>query len=135
VFGWDQDLVMAGVVMSEMAVSVVVCTYNRARELGSAVDSLLWQEISDDMSYDILVVDNASTDDTQRVIDRFANQSKGRVRGCLEPSPGVAKARNLGVQLARGDWIAFFDDLDFRDEREMFGGIGAQEDTDREGQF
>lgn len=120
-FGWDQDHDRAGFVMSEMAVSVVVCTYNRARELESAVESLLQQDTGDDLSYEVLVVDNASTDETRHVIDTLVTQSDGRVRGCFEPKPGVAMARNLGVQQARGDWIAFFDDDQVADRNWLAG--------------
>jgi len=102
-----------------MDVSVVVCTYNRARLLAEALASLVRQQTGDRFQYEVLVVDNGSTDETPQVVAEAARlpaaaggRSSGpqSVRWVREPRPGVAAARNCGVGNARGRWIAFFDD-------------------------
>jgi glycosyltransferase involved in cell wall biosynthesis len=91
-------------------VSVVVCTYNRAELLRDTLASLKVQETGAGFSYEVVVIDNASTDDTPRVIERAACDSPVLLRGVREPKPGVAAARNRGIREAIGEWIAFFDD-------------------------
>lgn len=96
--------------MSEVDVSVIVCTYNRAQMLGEALRSLLPLETNGLFRYEILVIDNASTDETPQVVQEIANASTVPIRLVHEPKGGVSFARNRGVVEAHGDWIAFFDD-------------------------
>lgn len=91
-------------------ITVVVCTFNRAAMLREALASLVHLR-TDGFTFDIVVVNNASTDETPAVIDEFASRAAGvAVRGVLETRQGVAFARNRGIEEARGPWIAFFDD-------------------------
>src|SRR5262249_41598358 len=60
--------------------------------------------------YEVVVVDNASTDETAAVIAAAARHFPVPLRGVREPRPGVACARNRGIHEARGAWVAFFDD-------------------------
>ncbi len=98
-------------------ITVVVCTYNRADLLRSAVDSLLQLETDGRFTYEILVVDNASTDGTPGVITEAARGAPVPVRGVREPVQGVAAARNRGVRESAGRWVAFFDDDQTADPR------------------
>lgn len=91
-------------------ISVVVCTFNRAAWLRPAVESLLQQQTRGAFTFEVVVVDNASTDHTQQVIESLAAESGGVVRGCRELQQGVSHARNRGIAEAQGEWIAFFDD-------------------------
>jgi len=91
-------------------VSVVVCTYNRAEYLRRTLESLVIQNCSGKFSYEILVVDNASTDCTKDVVEQVAGNSKVRVRYVIAEKPGLANARNKGVAESRGEWIVCFDD-------------------------
>jgi glycosyltransferase involved in cell wall biosynthesis len=84
--------------------SVVLCTHNRATVLGEALDSLVKQDFSRS-AYEIIVVDNASTDETPEVVGRFSS-----VRCLCEPCLGLSPARNRGVQAAQGEIVAFIDD-------------------------
>lgn len=86
-------------------VSVVIPTWNRAHYLPSAIESALAQTFPD---REIVVVDNGSTDDTQRVLERYA----GHIRVVVQEQRGVAGARNRGIAEARGEWIAFLDSDD-----------------------
>jgi glycosyltransferase involved in cell wall biosynthesis len=88
--------------------SIVICTLNRASLLRMAVESVLAQEYSPDC-YELIVVDNGSTDDTREVVDRL---SAGRmnVHYFFEEKQGLSNARNLGWKEARGEYVGFLDD-------------------------
>jgi glycosyltransferase involved in cell wall biosynthesis len=90
-------------------VSIVLPTYNRAADLPQAINSALDQTAAPD-TYELIVVDNNSTDETSRVIDDLARQHPGRIHGVLERKQGVAFARNAGISAARAEIVAFFDD-------------------------
>lgn len=86
-------------------VSVVIPTYNRAWLLGRAIDSVLAQTFQ---SFEVLVVDDGSTDDTAAVVQAYGE----RVRYVRQENAGVAAARNTGVRLAHHELIAFLDSDD-----------------------
>lgn len=88
-------------------ISVVVSTYNRSKMLAGTIDGLLRQEGS--ATYEIIVVDNNSTDDTATVIQSFAQQSP-LVHYVFEPKQGVSYGRNAGITAARSDLLLFTDD-------------------------
>lgn len=89
-------------------ISVVLSTYNRADRLPAALDALLAQ--TGHVLYEIIVVDNNSTDDTAAVVHPIARHSAGRVRYAFEPRQGLSHGRNAGIALARSPIIAFTDD-------------------------
>lgn len=95
---------------SKLNITVVVCTYNRAEMFANALRTLLDLETDGLFSYEILVVDNASTDATAATAQALAAQTKVAVRYVLETKQGIVPARNRGVNEAAGEWIAFFDD-------------------------
>ncbi|WP_119069690.1 glycosyltransferase family 2 protein [Aggregatilinea lenta] len=86
-------------------ISVVVCTYNRAALLAQALDTLCAQTLDPDL-YEVLVIDNNSTDDTRATVERYAP----RIRHVLETAQGLSHARNRGWREARGTYIAYTDD-------------------------
>ncbi len=88
--------------MSQPRVSVVIPSYNCERYLPEAIDSVLAQTYQD---FEIIVVDDGSTDRTANVLSQYGD----RVRAVYQQNQGVANARNHGIQLARGEWIAFLD--------------------------
>ena len=90
-------------------VSVILPTYRRPEGLRRALASVLDQTFPPSR-YEVLVVDNNSPDDTAQVIDEFARAHPDRVRRILETRQGVSYARQAGIDQARGDIIAFFDD-------------------------
>jgi glycosyltransferase involved in cell wall biosynthesis len=89
------------------AVSVVLCTYNRSSLLADALDALV-NQADGTPPYEVIVVDNNSSDGTRDVIERLS--ASGLVRYGFEPRQGLSLARNHGVSLARADLFAFTDD-------------------------
>jgi len=88
--------------------SVVVCTYNRSNVLSTALDTLLDQSI-DPSLYEVIVVDNNSTDKTKEVVLDYATKDD-RVKYVLEEKVGLSHARNRGLIEASGDYIVYTDD-------------------------
>lgn len=88
-------------------ISVVIPTYNRARYLPEAIQSVLNQTYRD---FEIIVVDDGSTDDTQSILQAWIGQ--GLIRYHYQDNAGVSAARNTGVELAQGRLIAFLDSDD-----------------------
>jgi glycosyltransferase involved in cell wall biosynthesis len=97
-----------------MRVDVIVTTYNRAAMLEAALRSLLHQELGD-LSVDIIVVDNGSTDETRNVVDRLPVPPPLSLRYVVEREKGVAHARNRGLRESIAEWIAFLDDDEIAD--------------------
>jgi glycosyltransferase involved in cell wall biosynthesis len=83
-------------------VSVVVTTYNQARYIAATIRGVLHQTFRD---YEIVVVDDGSTDETLQEVRQFGSQ----LRAYRQPNQGVASSRNAGVRLAAGHFVAFLD--------------------------
>lgn len=93
-----------------MEITVVLCTYNRCKSLPQALESVLASKLPESMPWEVLVVDNNSTDQTQQVVEEFRVRDPARVRYLFEPLQGLSRARNAGIREARGEIIAFMDD-------------------------
>ncbi|MBP1693841.1 MAG: glycosyl transferase family 2 [Chloroflexi bacterium] len=91
-----------------ISISVVICTRNRASYLQEALASLAIQTLPSD-AFEILVVDNASTDTTQQVIEQEFNRLPN-LRSVHEPTLGLNYARNAGWKSALGEFVAYLDD-------------------------
>ncbi|WP_088892163.1 glycosyltransferase family 2 protein [Leptolyngbya ohadii] len=91
--------------ISAIRISAIICTHNRDGYLGKAIDSLLAQQF--DGSYEVLIVDNASTDRTREVVE---SRQSDNLRYAYEPTLGLSTARNTGANLARSEILAYLDD-------------------------
>jgi glycosyltransferase involved in cell wall biosynthesis len=96
--------------MGTPLISVIVPTYNRCDFLRDALQSLLRQETSGEFAFEIIVVDNASTDATKTVVEQLADDAPVPVRYFYSVPPGDAPTRNCGIAQAHGTWLAFLDD-------------------------
>jgi Glycosyl transferase family 2 len=85
--------------------SVIIPTYNRARFLARALDSVFAQTFKD---YEVIVVDDGSTDETQR----YLKSLKTRISSLKQPNRGPGAARNVGAKYAKGEYLAFLDSDD-----------------------
>ena len=112
-----------------MRVSVIVAAYNVAQQIRRALDSVAQQTFTD---WEIVVVDDASTDGTPFVVNALA-EVDARIRlVCQTWNQGPAAARNRGIAEARGEWIAVLDADDaWRPERlERLLAIADESDAD-----
>ena len=91
-------------------ISVLVCTYNRCQNLGGAIESIAAQSLPPSLQWEIVVVDNNSSDQTRQVVEDFGRRCPGHFRYLFEPRQGKSHALNTGIKEARGDIIAFIDD-------------------------
>jgi glycosyltransferase involved in cell wall biosynthesis len=91
-----------------MLVTVGICTYNRAESLRRTLDSLARMEIPDDIDWEIVIINNNSTDHTDEVIDEFRDRLP--VWREFEPRPGKSNALNRAIDAAHGDYILWTDD-------------------------
>ena len=91
-----------------MAVSLIICTRNRARYLSDTLGKLVL--LQNPESRELLLVDNGSTDDTKAAIEQYRNKIPGKLISLAEPQAGVARARNLGWKTSGNPFIAFIDD-------------------------
>lgn len=89
-------------------VSVIICTHNRAEILDKVLSNLISQTL-DFSFYEIIVVDNASTDNTKKIVEKYSKKFTN-LKYIYEPKLGLSRARNRGVKEARGKIITFIDD-------------------------
>ncbi|MFH1509080.1 MAG: glycosyltransferase family 2 protein [bacterium] len=89
------------------SITVVICTYNRAQLLKMALLSLVDQTL-DKSDFDVIVVDNNSTDDTKEISKSFEN--KLNLRYVVEKNQGLSYARNKGIEECQTNYISFLDD-------------------------
>lgn len=92
-----------------LRISVVICTRNRADYLRKALLSLVHQTINSSSDYEVIVVDNASNDNTVLVVEQFRS-TLPHLYYVYEPRIGLSWARNTGAQAAQSPYVAYLDD-------------------------
>jgi glycosyltransferase involved in cell wall biosynthesis len=93
-----------------MMISVVLCTYNRCESLAKALESAAALRLPPSIEWEVLVVDNKSTDGTREVVDGFCQRDPAHFRYLFEPQQGKSFALNSGIREAQGEVLAFMDD-------------------------
>ncbi len=88
-----------------LPISIIIPTFNRASLLKRALDSVYAQTLP---TFEVIVVDDGSTDDTADIIKNHYPQT----RYFFQNNQGVSAARNLGIENANGEWLAFLDSDD-----------------------
>src|SRR5687767_9573708 len=89
--------------------SIILPTYNRAHMIGGALETVRRQTFGD---YEVLIVDDGSTDGTPRMIQEWLKDRRLRYHR-LEKNIGNMHCRNLALGMARGEWITNIDSDDF----------------------
>lgn len=92
--------------MSTPLISVIIPTCNRAHVIEKAVRSVLEQTFAD---FELLIIDDGSSDNTQQVLEALQDE---RIRYVYQENAGACAARNHGIALAQGEYIAFHDSDD-----------------------
>ena len=105
--------------LSSARFTVVIAAFNAARTIGSSIRSVLRQTEQD---FEVIVVDDGSTDETAEAVGTFSGDSRIRLIG--QPNRGPAAARNTGLKAARSTYVSMLDadDLWLPDYLEVMGG-------------
>ena len=110
-----------------MLVSIIVPVYNTDKYLKRCIDSILSQKYTD---FELLLIDDGSTDRSGAICDEYAKMDS-RIRVFHKVNGGVSSARNLGLEHAQGEWVAFVDSDDRVEETfllTMSGNVSNQVD-------
>lgn len=91
-------------------VTVLVCTWNRATLLAETLGSLARMQIPANLRWDVVVVDNNSTDDTRAVVERCSRSFPAPLGYVFEPRQGKSSAMNAGIRITTAPIVAFADD-------------------------
>src|SRR5262245_12368939 len=91
------------------SVSIILPTYNRAKFLPGALDAIGSQRWTD---WELIVVDDGSTDDTREMVAELTRNWEQPVRYVYQENQGAYGARNRGLDMARGDFLALYDSDD-----------------------
>lgn len=111
--------------------SLIICTRNRSELFRLTLQSVQEMKVPAGLTWELIVVDNDSRDNTSEVFSEFAASSKIKSRYILEQTPGLAHARNRGIAEAEGEIILFTDDDVFVDQNwlvriaDVFATTGA----------
>ncbi len=92
-----------------MLVSVVITAYNYGRYIERAIRSAMSQSL-ERSSYEIIVVDDASTDETPKILENYTDEIR---MFRMDKNVGLAQSRNFGIQKARGQYVVFLDADDY----------------------
>ena len=96
--------------IKKMNITVILCTYNRYESLAKALDSLAALVVPETVEWNVLVVDNNSSDGTRAIVERFCQRYPSRFHYLFEPRQGKSYALNAGIHEASGEVLAFVDD-------------------------
>ena len=99
-------------------VSIVIPTYNHANYLSKALQSIVDQTYT---NWEAIIIDNHSLDDTEKLINQYSDP---RIKYLKVHNFGIiAKSRNEGIRVAKGDWIAFLDSDDYWEKNKIDGSL------------
>jgi glucosyl-dolichyl phosphate glucuronosyltransferase len=93
-----------------MNVSVIICTFNRGESLSQTLASVIRSKVPAEVEWEIVVVDNNSTDHTKELVTDFSKRHPRWITYMFEPRQGKSFALNAGIRVARGEVLAFTDD-------------------------
>src|ERR1019366_3158512 len=93
-----------------MKTTVIVCTYNRCQVLAKTLESVAASKVPDSVEWEVLIVDNNSSDQTREVVEDFCRRYPGRFRYLFERRQGLSSARNAGIRESQSEILAFTDD-------------------------
>ena len=97
---------------TSLGVTIIVCCYNSAKRLPETLKHIAMQQVPDSIPWEVIVVDNASTDDTSAVAKLEWNKYKLDIPFLIvhQPNAGLSYAREKGLQVSRYDYCLFCDD-------------------------
>lgn len=99
-------------------ISLIICCYNSAKRLPSTLEYIVKQKVSSSINWEVIIVNNASTDDTESVAKNFwaTQHCNVPLNIVFEPMAGLSNARKKGVEVANFEYLIFCDDDNWLDE-------------------
>lgn len=97
-------------------ISVCIATYNREKLLKKLLDSLINQKSDGSFEFEIVIADNNPEGSARSVVEEFIKKSKISIRYFIQPVKNISLTRNVCIQNAAGDYLAFIDDDEIADE-------------------
>ena len=94
--------------MNEVLFSIILPTYDRSNLIKTAIESVINQEYK---NWELIIIDNYSKDNTEELVKNFSDKRIIFIK--FKNNGIIAKSRNYGVKLAKGDYIAFLDSDDW----------------------
>ena len=105
---------------NKIEVSVIIPVYNVEKYLVACIDSLMCQG---DLSMEFILVDDGSTDLSGKIADEYAKK-EDRIKVIHQENGGASAARNAGLDVAQGEYIAFLDSEDWISWKDKHGSAG-----------
>ncbi|WP_283703968.1 glycosyltransferase family 2 protein [Clostridium perfringens] len=97
-------------------ISIITASYNAERFIKNTIESVLKQTYQ---NWEMIIIDDCSSDNTESIVNRYVELDKRIKFYKLEKNSGAAIARNLGINKANGEFIAFLDSDDLWDENKL----------------
>jgi succinoglycan biosynthesis protein ExoM len=114
-------------------ISVLICTFKRPKLLRRLLDDLIRQETDGVFSYSIVVADNDGSRSAESLVSEFAAATAIPVTYCVQPEQNISLTRNVAIQNATGNYIAFIDDDEFPMQRWLVTLLNACKKYDVDG--
>lgn len=111
----------------DIKLSAVICTHNRCKVFSDTLRSFMEMELPESSRFELLLVDNCSTDDTRSVAESFVEEHGEFSKYIYEPRQGLSYARNAGIRAANGETVAFLDDDIYLDKKWLVAMLNALE--------
>lgn len=90
--------------------SIIVPVYNVEKYLNNCLDSIINQTYK---NFEVIIVNDGSPDNSQKIIDKYANKYPDKIKSYIKKNGGLGSARNFGIERANGEYICFVDSDDF----------------------
>ena len=116
-----------------LKVNIIIATYNRALMLKKALKSILEQKTDESFIFDVLVIDNNSSDATKNIVEEMMPQFQGKLQYIFEAIQGKSYALNSGINLSVGDILVFTDDDIIADEHWLLNIVNCFKETGCDG--
>ena len=100
--------------MEKFELSIIIPCYNVEKYIDECINSVLEQDVN---SYEILLINDGSTDNTLNILESYRKNSKIKVIN--QQNGGLSKARNIGLLNAKGEYILFLDSDDFIEKKSL----------------
>lgn len=110
-----------------MKLSVIVPAFNAENTICQCIDSILGQTLND---YEIIIIDDGSRDTTPQILRHYTSQFPDQIKMLSVENGGQGRARNIGLEMAKGDYIGFVDSDDWIDSSMYEKLISASENED-----